>query len=52
MPTENSVIIVGDYIVKHLTGPGISKKNHVKIKANPGAATEDVVDYIKPSIQK
>ena len=25
VPTKNSVIIVGDSIVKHLTGPGISK---------------------------
>ena len=50
--TKNSVIIVGDSIVKHLTGPGISKKNHIKIKTNPGATTEDIIDYIKPSIRK
>ena len=25
VPTKNSVIIVGNSIVKHLTGPGISK---------------------------
>ena len=52
MPTKNSVIIVGDSIVKHLTGPGISKKSHVKIKTNPGATTEDITDFIKPSIPK
>ena len=52
MPTKNGVIIVGDSIVKHLTGPRISKKNHVKIKKNPAATTEDIIDYIKPSIQK
>ena len=28
------------------------KKNHVKIKINPGAATEDIIDYVKPSIRK
>ena len=50
--TENSTIIVGDSIVKHLTGPGIAKKNHVKIKANPGATTENITDYIKLSIRK
>ena len=33
-----------------MTGPGISKKNNVKIKTNPGATTEDIIDYIKPSI--
>ena len=52
MPTKNSVIIVGDSIVKRLTGPGISKKNLIKIKTNPGATTEDIIDYIKPSIRK
>ena len=50
--TKNSVIIVGDSIVKHLTGPGIWKKNNIKIKTNPGATTEDIIDYIKPSIRK
>ena len=49
--TKNSVIIVGDSMVKHVTGPGISKKNNIKIKTNPGAATEDIVDYIKSSIR-
>ena len=52
MPTKNSVIIVGDSIVKHLTGPGISKKNNIKIKKTLGATTEDIIDYIKPSIRK
>ena len=52
MSTKNSVIIVGDSIVKHLTGPRISKKNNIKIKTNPGATTEDIIGYIKPSIRK
>ena len=52
MPTKNSVIVVGDSRVKHLTGPGISKKNHIKIKTNPGATTENIIDYIKPNIRK
>ena len=52
MPKKNSVINVGDSIVKHSTGPGISKKNHVKIKKILGPTTEDIIDYIKPSIRK
>ena len=52
MPTKNSVIVVGDSIVKHLTGPGISKKKIIIIKTNPGAKTENIIDYIKPSIRK
>ena len=50
MPTKTKVTIVGDSIAKHLTGPGISKKNHVKIKTNSGETTEDIIDYINPSI--
>ena len=52
MPKTNSIIIVGDSIVKHLTGPGISKKSNINIKTNPGATTEDITDYIKPSVRK
>ena len=35
-----------------MTGPRISKKNHVKIKRNPGATTEVIINYIKPRIRK
>ena len=51
VPTKKSVIIVSDSMVKHLTGPGISKKNNIKIKTNLGAITEDIIDYIKASIR-
>ena len=44
LSTKNSVIIVGASMVKHLTGFAISKKNHVKIKINPGAITEYFTD--------
>ena len=52
VPTKNSTIIFGNSIVKHLMGLGIFKKNHVKIKTDPGATTEDIIDYIKPRIWK
>ena len=45
-------IIVVDSIVKNLTGSRNFKKNQVKIKSNPGATTEDIIDCIKPSILK
>ena len=50
--STNSVIIVGDSIVKYLTVSEISEKNYIKIKANPDVTTEDIFDYIKPSILK
>ena len=44
------VCIIGDSIVKHITGPGISKMDHVQEKAHPGATTDDIIGYIKPII--
>ena len=35
-----------------MTGPGISEKNFVKIKTNGGTTTEEIINYIKPSIRK
>ena len=30
----------------------LSKENHANIKTNSGAKTQDICDYIKPSIHK
>ena len=37
-------------MVKHITGPGISKNDQVQVKTHPGATTDDIIDYIKPTI--
>ena len=39
-------------MVKHITGPGISKNDQVQVKTHPGATTEDIIDYIKPTIRQ
>ena len=36
-------------MLKHITGPGISKNDQVQVKTNPGATKDDIVDYIKPT---
>ena len=46
------VCIIGDSMVKHITGPGISKNDQVQVKAHPGATAEDIIDYIKPTIRQ
>ena len=43
---------IGDSMVKHLTGPGISKNGQVQVKRHPGATTEDIIDCIKPTIRQ
>ena len=39
-------------MLKHITGPGISKNDQVQVKTHPGAATDDIIDYIKPTISQ
>ena len=39
-------------MVKHINGPGISKNDQVQLKTHPGATTDDIIDYIKPTIRQ
>ena len=44
------VFIIGDSIIKNITGTGISRANTVKMRPHPGATTVDTCDYIKPEL--
>ena len=46
------ICIIGDSIVKHITGPGISKSDQVQVKTHPGDTTDDIIDYITPTIRQ
>ena len=49
--SREHICIIGDSMVKHIAGPpGISKNQQVQVKAHPGATTDDIIDYIKPTI--
>ena len=39
-------------MVKHITGSGISKNDQVQVKTHPDATTDDIIDYIKPTIRQ
>ena len=39
-------------MVKHINGPGVSKNDQVQVKTHPGATTDDIIDYIKPTIRQ
>ena len=39
-------------MVKHINAPGISKNDQVQVKAHPSATTNDIIDYIKPTIRR
>ena len=44
------VFIVGDSVIKNITGTGISRTNTVKMRPHPGATAVDICDYIKPEL--
>ena len=39
-------------MVKHITAPGICKNDQVQVKLRPSAITDEVIDYIKPTIHQ
>ena len=50
--SRRHIFKIGDSMVKHINGPGISKNDQVQVKTHPGATTDDIIDYIKPSIRQ
>ena len=49
---NKNICIISDSMVKHITGPGISENDQVQVKTHSGAATQDIIDYIKPTIRQ
>lgn len=49
---KDSVNIVGDLLIKHDNGRGISRSQRVQVDPNPGASTYDLIDYVKPALRK
>ena len=49
---KDSVTIVGDLMIKHVNGRDISLFHTVKVRPNPGASTQDSLDYGKRALRK
>ena len=49
---QKKVFIVGDSMIKNITGTGISWENTIKMRPHPGATTIDIRDYIKPELRQ
>ena len=45
-------MIVGDSMIKHLNGREFSRDDSVKIRCHPGATTDDIIDYVRPTARK
>ena len=49
---NEKVFIVGDSVIKNITGTEISRENIIKMRPHPGATTIDICDYIKPELRQ
>ena len=49
---KKDIIIIHDSMIEYMNGWGISRSSSVKIRNHPGATTEDIIDYIRPTAQK
>ena len=48
---KKKIFIVGDSMIKNITGTGISRDHTVKIRPHPGATSIYMCDYIKPELR-
>ena len=49
---HKNVFIVGDSMLKNITGTVISRENVIKMRPHSGATTIDICDYIKPELRQ
>ena len=52
MKNTKKVFIVGESMIKNITGTGISRKNTVKVRPHPDVTTVDICDYSKHELHK
>ena len=50
--SKKDIIIVGDSMMKHVNGSEVSRDNSVKNRCHPGATTDDIIDYVRPTARK
>ena len=48
---KKSVVVIGDSIINNIEARGLGNKHHVKVKPFSGASSDDMKDFIKPSIR-
>ena len=47
-----SVVIVGDSMLNGITEHGLDKQHRIKVKAHPGATSQNILDHIKPAVRR
>ena len=51
MKNLKSVTIIDDSILNNINPRGISKEGNVKVKSYPGLTSEDMLDFVNPTIR-
>ena len=49
---NNVVYILGDSMIKHVNGRNVSDYVNFKVRSDPGATSEDLIDYVKAIARK
>ena len=49
---QKKVFIIGDSMIKNITGTRISRENIIKMRPHPGTTTIDICDFIKPELRQ
>ena len=49
---KKDFVIIGDSMIKYINTQEISRSSSVKIRSHPGATTEDLIDYVRPTARK
>ena len=49
---KKDIVIIGDSMIKYINARETSRSSSVKIRSHPGATTEDLIDYVKPTARK
>lgn len=48
---EKNIFVVGDSMLKKITGSGIFMEHILKTRPHPGTTTVDMIDYIIPELR-
>ena len=49
---KKEVFFIGDSTIKYVNGREVSSNNSAKVRSRSGAATDDFIDYVRPTICK
>ena len=50
--SRTHICVIGDSMVKCITGPEISMNDKAQVKTHPGPTRDDIIDYIRPTIRQ